>query len=158
MWQAVRRYFRTFGYRQVPVWYGTSIAVTDQFETISRPLKFLKVIPNPYPFYDWIMGFHERWSNRAALRGPVLERTINVVEAGVGTGYFLAQLVRKAKNARTISAVDLSPQVISAAKVLNEEESTLFGPSFRQKRLQMPSVRRWNLRSLRLKLFVRSIE
>ena len=85
-------------------------------ETISRNLKFLKLIPNPYPFYDWIMSFHERWSNRAALRGPVMERTNNVVEAGVGTGYFLAQLVKRAKNATTISAVDLSPQMISAAK------------------------------------------
>jgi len=116
MWQAIRRYFRNFGYRQVPVWYGSSVAVAHQFETISKPLRFLKVIPNPYPFYDWIMGFHERWSNRAALRGPVLERTTNIVEAGVGTGYFLAQLVKRAKNSRTISAVDLSPQMITAAK------------------------------------------
>ncbi|MFZ1916246.1 MAG: class I SAM-dependent methyltransferase [Terriglobales bacterium] len=116
MWQSIRRYFCNFGYRQVPVWYGSSVAVADQFETISKPLKFLKVIPNPYPFYDWIMGFHERWSNRAALRGPVLEETTNVMEAGVGTGYFLAQLVKRAKNARAISAVDLSPQMITAAR------------------------------------------
>jgi len=116
MWEAIRRYFRDFGYRQVPVWYGSSVAVADQFEIIGRNLKFLKLIPNPYPFYDWIMGFHERWSNRAALRGPVLERTTNVLEAGVGTGYFLAQLVKRAKNAKTISAVDLSPQMIAAAK------------------------------------------
>jgi len=116
MWEAIRRYLRDFGYRQVPVWYGSSVAVADQFETIGRNLKFLKLIPNPYPFYDWIMGFHERWSNRAALRGPVLEGTTNVLEAGVGTGYFLAQLVKKAKNAKTISAVDLSPQMIAAAK------------------------------------------
>src|ERR1051326_7410456 len=113
MWQATKRYLRTFGYRQVPVWYGSSIDVGHQFETISKPLKLLKVIPNPYPFYDWIMGFHERWSNRAALRGPVLDSTTNVVEAGVGTGYFLAQLVRRAKNARRINAVDLSPQMIA---------------------------------------------
>jgi len=116
MWEAISRYFRNFGSRQVPVWYGSSGAVASQFETISRNLKFLRVIPNPYPFYDWIMGFHERWSNRAALRGPVLERTPNVLEAGVGTGYFLAQLVKRARNATTISAVDLSPQMISAAK------------------------------------------
>ena len=62
------------------------------------------------------MGFHERWSNRAALRGPVLEASTNVLEAGVGTGYFLAQLIRKAKNARSINAVDLSPQMIAAAR------------------------------------------
>jgi len=116
IWDLVRRYFWNFGYRQVPVWYGSSNAVAHQFETISKNLKFLKLIPNPYPFYDWIMGFHERWSNRAALRGPVLENTTNVIEAGVGTGYFLAQLVKKAGNATTVSAVDLSPQMISAAK------------------------------------------
>lgn len=116
LWEAVRRYVHTFGYRQVPVWYGSSVAVADQFETISKNLKFLKLIPNRYPFYDWIMGFHERWSNRAALRGPVLERTTNVLEAGVGTGYFLGQLVKRAKNARSVSAVDLSPQMILAAK------------------------------------------
>ena len=62
------------------------------------------------------MGFHERWSNRAALHGAVLERITKVLEAGVGTGYFLAQLVEKAKNARSISAIDLSPQMISDAK------------------------------------------
>jgi ubiquinone/menaquinone biosynthesis C-methylase UbiE len=116
MWRAIREYLRNFGYRQVPVWYGSSPAVAEQFETISRKLKFLRIIPNPYPFYDWIMGFHERWSNRAALRGPVLEGTRNVVEAGVGTGYLLAQLVKNARNATTISAVDLSPQMITAAR------------------------------------------
>lgn len=116
MWRSIREHFRNFGYRQVPVWYGSSPAVADQFETISRKLRFLKIIPNPYPFYDWIMGFHERWSNRAALRGPVLEGTKNVLEAGVGTGYLLSQLVKQAKNATTISAVDLSPQMITAAR------------------------------------------
>lgn len=116
MWKAVSRYYRNFGYRQVPVWYGSSIAVSHQFETISKNLKFIKLIPNPYPFYDWIMGFHERWSNRSALRGTVLESTTNVIEAGVGTGYFLAQVVKKATNARRVSAVDLSPQMITAAR------------------------------------------
>jgi ubiquinone/menaquinone biosynthesis C-methylase UbiE len=115
-WKAIRRYCREFGYREVPVWYGSSDAIAHQFQTIGRNLKFLKLIPNPYPFYDWIMGFHERWSNRAALRGPVLERITKVLEAGVGTGYFLAQVVRKAKDARSISAIDLSPQMISDAK------------------------------------------
>lgn len=116
MWKRTRSYFRDFGYRQVPIWYGSSVVVADQFETISKNLKFLKLFPNPYPFYDWIMGFHERWSNRAALRCPVLERTANVIEAGVGTGYFLGQLVKKARNAATVCAIDLSPQMISAAK------------------------------------------
>jgi ubiquinone/menaquinone biosynthesis C-methylase UbiE len=113
---SVRKYFREFGYRQVPVWYRSSTAVANQFETISKNLKFLKLIPNPYPFYDWIMGFHERWSNRAALAGPILESTASVIEAGVGTGYFLRRLITKAKNAKVINAVDLSPQMISAAK------------------------------------------
>jgi len=116
MWRSIREYFHNFGYRQVRVWYGSSPAVADQFETISKKLRFLKIIPNPYPFYDWIMGFHERWSNRAALRGPVLEGTNIILEAGVGTGYLLSQLVKKAKKATTISAVDLSPQMITAAK------------------------------------------
>ena len=125
MWKAIARYIRNFGYRQVPVWYGSCVAVADQFETISKNLKFLKLIPNPYPFYDWIMGFHERWSNRAALRGPVLERTTNVVEAGVGTGYFLAQLVKTATNAASISAVDLSAQMIAAAKNYLQKKNLL---------------------------------
>ena len=135
MWEAISRYFRNFGSRQVPVWYGSSGAVASQFETISRNLKFLRVIPNPYPFYNWIMGFHERWSNRAALRGPVLERTTNVLEAGVGTGYFLAQLVKRARNATTISAVDLSPQMISAAKNYIMKKNLLSSSFFCKKRL-----------------------
>jgi ubiquinone/menaquinone biosynthesis C-methylase UbiE len=116
MWAAIARYSREFGYRQVPVWYGSSEAIAHQFETIGRNLKFIKLFPNPYPFYDWIMGFHERWSNREALRGAVLERIGKVLEAGVGTGYFLSQVVRKAKNANTINAVDLSAQMIADAK------------------------------------------
>ncbi len=116
MWEAVGRYSREFGYRQVPVWYGSSAAIAHQFESIGKKLKFIKLIPNPYPFYDWIMGFHERRSNRAALHGAALERISKVLEAGVGTGYFLAQVVRKAKNVRRISGVDLSPQMIADAK------------------------------------------
>lgn len=116
MWEGIARYSREFGYRQVPVWYGSSAAIAQQFETIGQNLKFIKVIPNPYPFYDWIMGFHERWSNRAALQGAVLERIGKVLEAGVGTGYFLSQVVRKARNAQRVCAVDLSPQMIANAK------------------------------------------
>ena len=116
MWKAMGQYSREFGYRQVPVWYGSSLAIAHQFETIGRNLKFLRLIPNSHPFYDWIMGFHERWSNRAALHGTVLERITRVLEAGVGTGYFLAQVVKQAKNARNISALDLSPQMIADAK------------------------------------------
>jgi ubiquinone/menaquinone biosynthesis C-methylase UbiE len=112
---AMTRYFREFGNSQIPVWYESSTTVAHQFEAIGKKLKFFKLIPNPYPLYDWIMGFHERWSNRAALHGVVLERIGKVLEAGVGTGYFLAQVVRKTKNARRISAVDLSPQMIENA-------------------------------------------
>lgn len=116
MWDRVVAYARNFGYRQVPIWYGSSTAVQHQFEKIGRNLRFLKLIPNPYPFYDWIMGFHERWSNRAALHGAVIERVTRIIEAGVGTGYFLARVVAKATHAKTINAVDLSPQMISNAK------------------------------------------
>jgi len=121
----VREYLRSFGYRQVPVWYDSGASVADQFENISRNLKFLRIIPNPYPFYDWIMGFHERWSNRAALHGPVLEKTSNLLDAGVGTGYFLGQVIRRAKNARVIAAVDRSPQMISAARSYLKKKNLL---------------------------------
>jgi hypothetical protein len=43
MWEAIRRYSRNFGCRQVPVWYGSSIAVAQQFEKISRNLNDKKI-------------------------------------------------------------------------------------------------------------------
>ena len=88
----ISQFTDVFGYRQVPVWYDRSSSVTDDFQTIGKKLKFIKVIPNPYPFYDWIMGFYERWSNQAALDGPVLDGAHKILDAGVGTGYLLSQI------------------------------------------------------------------
>ena len=116
MCKRLREYLLSFGYRQVPVWYGSSRIVAEQFQTIGKRLKFLKLIPNPYPFYDWIMGFHERWSNRAALHGPVLESASTILEAGAGTGYFLGRVIKKATHAKSITAVDLSPQMLNDAR------------------------------------------
>ena len=110
------QYLSEFGYQQVPVWYDSSGSVVNDFQTIGKKLKFIKIIPYPYPFYDWIMGFHERWSNRAALRGPVLERVNRILEAGVGTGYFLSQVVRKTKEGQRVTAVNLSRQMLDNAK------------------------------------------
>jgi ubiquinone/menaquinone biosynthesis C-methylase UbiE len=110
------KYFREFGYRQVPVWYDSSISVLDDFETIGTKLKFVKLIPNPFPFYDWIMGFHERWSNRAALQGPILERVNSILDAGVGTGYFLSKVIQMTNSNQKITAVDLSRQMLNNAK------------------------------------------
>jgi ubiquinone/menaquinone biosynthesis C-methylase UbiE len=106
----------SFGYRQVPVWYNSSKTVCNDFETIAKKLKFLKVIPNPVPFYDWIMGFYERASNRNAFSDPILERVQHVLEAGVGTGYLLSQIVRKTGHSQNITAIDLSTQMLKNAK------------------------------------------
>lgn len=105
-----------FGYRQVPTWYDSSRATIGEFNTIGKNLKILKVIPNPFPFYDWIMGFYERSSNREALRGPVLERARKIIDLGVGTGYLLSQLVRMTTEIQEISAVDLSDQMLRNAE------------------------------------------
>lgn len=105
-----------FGYRQVPVWYNSSRAICKDFETIGKKLKFIKLIPNPVPFYDWIMGYYERRSNREAFRGPVLEKDHHVLDAGVGTGYLLGQIVRKTGHGQSITAIDLSNQMLKNAK------------------------------------------
>jgi hypothetical protein len=60
-------WLKQFGYRQVPVWYATSQETIDEFDTIGKKLRILRFIPNPFPFYDWIMGFYERPSDREAL-------------------------------------------------------------------------------------------
>jgi ubiquinone/menaquinone biosynthesis C-methylase UbiE len=98
------------------VWYGTSRDIVGEFDTIGKNLKFVKLFPNPHPFYDWIMGFYERWSNRAALRGPVLERVTQIIEAGVGTGHLLSQLVRKTGGQQNVTALDLSGQMLRNAR------------------------------------------
>ena len=109
-------WFKAFGYRQVPVWYESSKATINEFNTIGKKLKIMKIIPNPFPFYDWIMGFYERLSNREALRGPILERAGQIVDVGVGTGYLLSQLLKETKESQKITAVDLSEQMIANAQ------------------------------------------
>ena len=74
LYERFNKYFTEFGYRQVNVWYQSSQETIKEFDTIGKPLKFLKIIPNPFPFYDWIMGFYERVSDRTALKGPCIRR------------------------------------------------------------------------------------
>lgn len=109
----IRNWLNDFGYRQVPVWYDSSKATIDEFNTIGKKLKILKFIPNPFPFYDWIMGFYERPSNREALQGPVLKRSRRILDVGTGTGYLLGQLVNVTDNKQHITAVDLSEQMLT---------------------------------------------
>ena len=106
------KWLKMFGYRQVPVWYHSSQETISEFDTIGKHLKILKFIPNPFPFYDWIMGFYERPSNRDALHGPVMERARKINDVGVGTGYLLSQLVEVTNEKQEIIAVDLSQQML----------------------------------------------
>jgi len=115
-WEKIGRYLREFGRREVPVWYESSTGIVRDFQTVGRRLKFLKIIPNRYPFYDWIMGFYERWSNLAAMRGPVLERVSTILDAGVGTGYLLSRVVRKTGEGQKVIALDLSRQMLENAR------------------------------------------
>lgn len=111
-WAALTSRLQRIGRRQVPVWFGSSESIINEFQTIGQKLKFLRVIPNPFPFYDWIMGFYERISNREALRGPMLERSENIIDVGAGTGYLLSRLVKAARQGQNITAVDLSQQML----------------------------------------------
>lgn len=105
-----------FGYRQVPVWYHTSQDIINDFNVIGGRLKILKCIPSPFPFYDWIMGFYERPSNRCALKGPVLDRAEKIIDVGVGTGYLLSRLISGTKENQEIAAIDLSQQMLDNAR------------------------------------------
>jgi len=105
-----------FGYRQVPVWYNTSQDIINDFNEIGKPLEILNYIPNSFPFYDWIMGFYERPSNRCALKGPVIERAQKIIDVGVGTGYLLSQLVAVTDEKQEVAAVDLSQQMLNNAQ------------------------------------------
>ena len=87
LWSKFCVWYHRIGLREVPVWFETSESITSEFQTIGQKLKILKIIPNPFPFYDLIMGFYERVSNREALRGPMLERARKIVDVGAGTGY-----------------------------------------------------------------------
>jgi len=112
LWSNFSVWFHRIGRREVPVWFETSESITSEFQTIGKKLKILKLIPNPFPFYDWIMGFYERVSNREALRGPMLERARRIVDVGAGTGYLLSRLVKATREDQEIVAVDLSQQML----------------------------------------------
>ncbi|MEJ1298216.1 MAG: class I SAM-dependent methyltransferase [Candidatus Sedimenticola sp. (ex Thyasira tokunagai)] len=112
LFSKIVHWFKEFGYRQVPVWYDSSRATINEFNTIGKKLKILRFIPNPFPFYDWIMGFYERPSNREALQGPVIERAREILDVGTGTGYLLGRLVKVTGEKQHITAVDLSEQML----------------------------------------------
>jgi ubiquinone/menaquinone biosynthesis C-methylase UbiE len=111
-WSNISVWFDQIGRRQVPVWFDTSESIINEFQTIGKKLKIFKLIPNPFPFYDWIMGFYERASNREALRGPMLEQARRIVDVGAGTGYLLSRLVKATREDQEIVAVDLSRQML----------------------------------------------
>lgn len=119
------KWLKIFDYHQVPVWYQTSQETINEFDTIGKHLKILKFIPNPFPFYDWIMGFYERPSNRDAMRGPVMERARKIIDVGVGTGYLLSQLVAATNENQEIIAVDLSQQMLKNAQSYLEKKKLL---------------------------------
>lgn len=112
LWSNITIWIHQIGLRQVPVWFDSSASVIHEFQTIGKKLKILKIFPNPFPFYDLIMGFYERGSNREALRGPILERSRKIVDVGAGTGYLLSRLVKATQEGQDIVAVDLSRQML----------------------------------------------
>ena len=116
LYAKVVKWSKEFGFRQVPVWYDSSRTTIGEFNTIGKNLKILKVIPNPFPLYDWIMGFYERPSDRVALRGPIIERPTKIIDVGAGTGYLLSQLVSETTDEQQITAVDLSEQMLKNAE------------------------------------------
>ena len=119
------KWLNTFGCREVPVWYDSSKATIDEFQTIGKHLKILKLIPNPFPFYDLIMGFYERGSNREALRGPIMERSKKIIDVGAGTGYLLSRLIKATREDQAIVAVDLSEQMLKNAKTYLSKKNQL---------------------------------
>lgn len=125
LFSKLSKWSKTFGYREVPVWYQSSRDTIDEFDIIGKHLKILKVIPNPFPFYDWIMGFYERPSNRDALDGPVLERSKKIIDIGVGTGYLLSQLVKVTDEKQKIIAVDLSAQMLKNSQTYLQKKKLL---------------------------------
>ena len=108
--------WQAFGCRQIPVWYDSSNSVTNDFQIIGKKLNIANLFPNPHPFYDWIMGFYERRSNRAALSSPMLENVKCIIDAGVGTGYLLGLVIQQTQNKPRVVAVDLSLQMLENAR------------------------------------------
>lgn len=124
-WQNLVQWTKKFGYRQVPVWYPSSDSVVGEFQTVGKHLKILKIIPNPFPFYDLIMGFYERRSNRKALRGPIMEKARRIIDVGAGTGYLLSQLVKVTREDQQIAAVDLSSQMLKNSENFLQQRDQL---------------------------------
>lgn len=125
LWSKITNRVRQIGVRQVPVWFDSSESVINEFQTIGKKLKILKIIPNPFPFYDLIMGFYERESNREALRGPILERSRWILDVGAGTGYLLSRLVKATQEGQEIIAVDLSRQMLENSKSYLSKQNQL---------------------------------
>lgn len=119
------KWLAAIGYRQVPAWYQTSEDTINEFDTIGKHVKILKFIPNPFPFYDLIMGFYERPSNRRALRGPVIDKAGKIIDVGVGTGYLLSKLIGMTNEAQEVTAVDLSQQMLKNAQSYLERNNQL---------------------------------
>lgn len=107
---------RGFGCRQVEPWYSSSHSVICDFESIGRKLPLLSIIPTPFPLYDWIMGFYERWSNRRLLAMAPLESAKQILELGTGTGFLLGELIRRTTGDQDVTAIDLSTQMLSATE------------------------------------------
>ena len=115
----------TIGHRQVSAWYQTSQEIIVDFDSVGQKLKLLKAIPSLPPLYDWIMGFYERPSNRRALDGPVMERARQIIDVGIGTGYLLSQLLKNTNEDQHITAVDLSPQMLTNAQSYLKKKNQL---------------------------------
>ncbi len=99
---------RAFGLGEAPIWYDSSCAVAGDFEGVGRKPRLFGLLRSPFPLYDWIMGFHERPSDRAALRGEPIGLARRILEVGVGTGYLLGLLVRRAPAGALVVAADRS--------------------------------------------------
>lgn len=119
----MRKQMAMIGYKQIPVWYPTSKEIIDDFERVGKQFRISRFVPNIPPLYDWIMGFYERLSNRSALKGPVFENALEIIDVGVGTGYLLHQLLKMTKDGQHITAVDLSPKMLTNARQYIEKQN-----------------------------------
>lgn len=112
----IKKQMADIGHRQVEAWYKSSQEIIHDFDSVGKKLKIFTAIPSLPPLYDWIMGFYERPSNRQALKGPVMEKARQIIDVGVGTGYLLSRLLKMTNRAQHITAVDLSPQMLTNAR------------------------------------------